>query len=78
MISILKNYIRGSIVENLSEEYKKDLEFLLKDAESYGLLPEVLNSFQENLKGASSENDLLLALRDACYDWDIFFYELIK
>lgn len=73
MISILKNYVRGPIIDNLSEEYRKELNYLLKSAEEYSLIQEVLQEFQEIIQreGISSESDLLWSLREACLEWDI-------
>lgn len=49
MISILKNYIRGPILNNLSEDMTEDLISLLEDADNDGILEEGLKIFGEKL-----------------------------
>ena len=49
MVSILKNYVRGPIIDGLSEGYKKELNLLLKSAEKHGLMWEVLQYFQTSV-----------------------------
>lgn len=73
MISILKNYVRGPIIDGLSEEYKKELNFLLESAEEHGLMWEVLQYFQTSIRydSITSESDILRHLREACLEWDV-------
>ena len=73
MVSILKNYVRGPIIDGLSEGYKKELNLLLKSAEKHGLMWEVLQYFQTSIQNYSitSESDILWHLREACLEWDI-------
>ena len=47
MISILKNYVREPILNNLSEDMTEDLISLLESAESDGILEEGLKIFEE-------------------------------
>lgn len=47
MISILKNYIRESILNNLSEDMTEDLISLLEGADDDGILEEGLKIFEE-------------------------------
>ncbi len=49
MISILKNYIRGPILNNLSEDMTEDLINLLEEADGDGILEECLKIFEEKL-----------------------------
>ena len=49
MISILKNYVREPILNNLSEDMTEDLISLLESAESDGILEEGLKIFEEKL-----------------------------
>jgi hypothetical protein len=73
MVSILKNYVRGPIIDGLSEGYKKELNLLLKSAEKHGLMWEVLQYFQTSVQNDSitSESDILWHLREACLEWDV-------
>ena len=47
MISILKNYIHESILNNLSEDMTEDLISLLEGADDDGILEEGLKIFEE-------------------------------
>ena len=47
MISILKNYVRESILNNLSEDMTEDLISLLEGADGDGILEEGLKIFEE-------------------------------
>ena len=49
MISILKNYVRESILNNLSEDMTEDLIGLLEVADGDGILEEGLKIFGEKL-----------------------------
>lgn len=49
MISILKNYVRESILNNLSEYMTEDLISLLEFANGDGILEEGLKIFEEKL-----------------------------
>ena len=73
MVSILKNYIRGPIIDNLSEGYRKELNILLDSAKRYSLLDEVLQEFQSIVQNNNivTESDLLWSLREACLEWDV-------
>lgn len=49
MISILKNYVRESILNNLSEDMIEDLISLFEGADGDGILEEGLKIFEEKL-----------------------------
>ena len=49
MISILKNYVRGPILNNLSEDITEDFIDLLERAKDDGILEEGLKIFEEKL-----------------------------
>lgn len=49
MISILKNYVRESILNNLSEDMTEDLISLFEGANGDGILEEGLKIFEEKL-----------------------------
>lgn len=49
MISILKNYVRESILDNLSEDMTEDLISLFEGADGDGILEEGLKIFEEKL-----------------------------
>lgn len=80
MISILKNYVRGPIIDNAPEYYKTEWEKLLKGAETHHLLVEVLKSFEsciygkvwrKGMEGAEEHYMILDALEYAMRCWDL-------
>lgn len=75
MISILKNYVRGSIIDHKLNEM--DIAFFkdsLKRMEEWKLTPEILYEFENHLhyQPAKTVKDIRDILEDICNDWDIF------
>ena len=81
MISILKNYVRGSIIDRFDNEHKNLINKILYDANNSGILVEILISFElslddlkyrEKLKNFNENEIIFNLLRDAARDWDVF------
>ena len=71
MISILKNYIRGPILNNLSEDMTEDLISLLEGADGDGILEEVLKIFEEKLNNNFDKNINVLEVDPSYASYDI-------
>ena len=74
MISILKNYVRGSIIDHKLDEI--DIAFfrdLLKRMEEWKLTSEILNEFENHLhyQPAKTVEDIKNRLGCIMIDWDI-------
>ena len=80
MISILKNYVRGSIIDNAPEYYKNKWEDELIKIKTEGLLDEVLEDFYIHLSEVDRHDRyctvyqvITTSLEDAAVDWDILY-----
>ena len=71
MISILKNYIRGHILNNLSEDMTEDLISLLEGADGDGILEEGLKIFEEKLNNNFDKNINVLEVDPSYASYDI-------
>lgn len=83
MISILKNYVRGPIIDSATEYYKRAWGRILKRAETHHLLIEVLKDFEsciygkynkiwrKELEGSEEHYIILNALEYAMRCWDL-------
>lgn len=85
MISILKNYVRGSIIDHMNDKQKERCKKILGKAEAENLLVEILILFELNLDnseyrkeliedcGVGKETDIIFeTLYDSATDWDIY------
>ena len=85
MISILKNYVRGSIIDHMNNKQKDRCITILKRAEIEKLLDEVLTTFKINLDNSEYRKELIEDCRlekeidiifetlyDSATDWDIY------
>lgn len=75
MISILKNYVRGSIIDHKLDEI--DITFFrdsLKRIEEWKLTSEILDEFENHLyyQPAKTVEDIKDRLESIMIDWDVF------
>ena len=85
MISILKNYVRGSIIDHMNDKQKEYCRKILGKAEAENLSVEILILFELNLNNPEyrkeliedckleKETDIIFeTLYDSATDWDIY------
>lgn len=85
MISILKNYVRGSIIDHMNDKQKERCKKILEKAEAENLSVEILILFELNLYNSEyrkeliedcrlkKETDIIFeTLYDSATDWDIY------
>ena len=85
MISILKNYVRGSIIDHMNDKQEEYCRKILEKAEAENLSVEILILFELNLYnseyrkeliedcGLKKETDIIFeTLYDSATDWDIY------
>lgn len=85
MISILKNYVRGSVIDYMNDKQKEHCKKVLEKAKAVNLLDEILRLFELYLNNPEYREELILdcglekeadiifeTLYDSATDWDVY------